>query len=180
MEHPAFDHLGLTFRCGRYYLKRSRIVEKITFNNRTFYAKFERIDEPPSSLLSTQHLQREYTVALPLVENGKTDYIVFEYKGKEASRFAAFMARLLESERDEKYAVFKGGNDEKVQIFLFVNRIPIDTVQHTVDRLAPKIRSRFGNDWKALPSPHLPDAYNIVTLPYARIESHAGIPYTNL
>jgi hypothetical protein len=167
MPSATFEHLGLTFRCDRYYLKRPRIVEKIVFDNRTFYAKYERIDESPPQLLSAQHLRGDYTVAVPLLnDEERTDYLVFEYKGAAADRFAAFMRRLLASEGYERFELFEGKSVHKVQVFVYVDAWTVHEAETAVKKLAAKIEHFFGRDWKALPSSTLPKDYNIVTLPY--------------
>ena len=168
MPHEPFTHLGLTFRVDHYYLKRPRIVQKIVFENRTFYAKFERIDEPPNALVSRQHLNGEYTVALPLTSQGTIDYLVFEYKGEAAFRFAAFMRHFLPQRGYKTLHIFQRKQKNKVQIFIEIDPVDLDTAHRRLQALGKEIDTLFGKGWKALPSAELPEDYNIVTLPYER------------
>ena len=170
MPHKPFTHLGLTFDVDHYYLKRPRIVQKIVFNHRTFYAKFERIERMPDPLLSQHHLSGDYTVALPLVHHGRIAYVVFEYKGEQAQRFIALMRQLLTAKHYKSYALFYGKTHEKVQVFVPVDANSLSESDAIIRTLGEVIDTHFGREWKALPSARLPEEYNIVTLPYEIIE----------
>lgn len=149
-----------------YYIKRNTIVEKITFNNRTFYAKFERINAPLTSLLFEQHLNKEYTIAVPLLKNNRTDYLVLEYKGEEHQRFVFLTKHLLNSLDFENYYFFQGKNEEKVQVFIEVNHITLEEADSMLSEISDALKTKLAKKWKCLPSSSLPEAYNIITLPY--------------
>jgi len=70
----------LEFNSEYFYIKKESIVEKITFNNRTFYSKFKKYKTPISTTLFNQHQSNEISLALPLIEKDFVNYIVIEYK----------------------------------------------------------------------------------------------------
>ncbi len=160
----------LEFASDHYYIKRPRVVEQIQFDNRTFYAKFERIEEPLSPLLLSQHLHKQYTIAVPLVEDGKTHYLVLEYKGNEALQFAHLARHLFHTMQIETFYIYRGREPEKVQVFIPVSSMPLKEAESMLNVISEKLAMRLPKRWKTLPSTKLPDAYNIVTLPYAHIE----------
>ena len=159
----------LEFESDHYYIKRPRVVEQIQFDNRTFYAKFERIDEPLTPLLLEQHLDKQYTVAVPLLKEGMTDYLVIEYKGEEYQRFIPLVKHLFRTEGIEDFTLFQGRDEEKVQVFIHVHAMSLDEAEKYLAILSDKLKTRVTKRWKTLPSAMLPEAYNIVTLPYRQL-----------
>jgi len=154
-----------------YYIKRNTIVEQITFNNRTFYAKFERIDEPLTPLLLEQHLQREYTIAAPLLQDNHTNYLVIEYKGEEYQRFYHLVKHLFHTLNIETYHIYQGKDNERLQVFIKVDHLSLKEADKRLKELSNMLKEKLTKKWKCLPDISLPDAYNIVTLPYAKIDS---------
>lgn len=152
-----------------YYIKRSSIVEKIQFENRTFYAKFERIDEPLTPLLIQQHLNRDYTIAAPLIEEGQTNYLVIEYKGEEHQRFYHLVKHLFTTLTIETYSIYQGKDEERVQIFIEVDHMPLEAADSKLRELSDMLKTKISKKWKCLPDITLPEAYNIVTLPYKQL-----------
>ena len=159
----------LEFTTDHYYLKRSSIVEKIYFDNRTFYAKFMRIEEPLSPLLLSQHLNRQYTIAVPLLKNGYTNYLVLEYKGEEYRRFYYLVKQLFKTLKIETYQIYEGKEVETIQIFIEVKPLTLNIADSALKEISEALQEKLEKKWKTLPSTSLPEAYNIVTLPYRAI-----------
>jgi L-rhamnose mutarotase len=154
---------------SHYYIKRNTIVEQIQFNNRTFYAKFERIDEPLTPLLLEQHLQREYTIAAPLLEKGYTNYLVIEYKGEEYQRFFHLVKHLLGTLGITQYHIYQGKSEERIQLFIEVDHLSLEEADSRLKELSDMLKTKLTKKWKCLPDISLPEAYNIVTLPYQKL-----------
>lgn len=152
-----------------YYIKRNSIVEQIVFNNRTFYAKFERINEPLTPLLFEQHLQREFIIAAPLLEEGYTDYLVIEYKGEEHQRFHHLIKHLFATLEIENYHIYQGKSEERLQVFIEVERLSLEEADRRLQELSEMLKQKLTKKWKCLPDSSLPEAYNIVTLPYKEL-----------
>ena len=154
---------------SHYYIKRNNIVEQIVFNNRTFYAKFERINEPLTPLLFEQHLQREFVIAAPLLEEGYTNYLVIEYKGEEYQRFHHLIRHLFATLEIEDYHIYQGKSEERLQVFIKVGRLPLEEADKRLKELSNMLKQKLTKKWKCLPDSSLPEAYNIVTLPYKKL-----------
>ena len=154
---------------SHYYIKRNSIVEQIVFDNRTFYAKFERIDEPLTPLLFEQHLQREFVIAAPLLEEGYTNYLVIEYKGEEYQRFHHLIRHLFSALEIESYHIYQGKSEERLQVFIEVERLPLEEADRRLKKLSNMLKQKLTKKWKCLPDSSLPEAYNIVTLPYKKL-----------
>ncbi|HSR74476.1 MAG TPA: DUF1882 domain-containing protein [Sulfurovum sp.] len=149
-----------------YYIKRNTIVEQIPFDNRTFYAKFERIDEPLTPLLFEQHRNRQYTIAVPLLKENRTNYLVIEYKGEEHKRFHHLIKHLFTTIQLSDYHIYQGKDAERIQVFIAVDQLTLQEADAQLQTLSDSLEEKMTKKWKCLPSVALPEAYNIVTLPY--------------
>ena len=155
---------------NHYYIKRGTIVEKILFNNRTFYAKFERIDKPLTPLLFKQHLQRQYIIATPLLKENHTNYLVLEYKGEEYQRFYHLIKHLFKTLHIQHYHIYQGKDKQRVQVFIEVEHLSLKEAEERLQKISDALKQKLTKKWKTLPSSSLPEAYNIVTLPYQKYE----------
>jgi hypothetical protein len=152
-----------------YYIKRNTIVEQIQFNNRTFYAKFERINEPLTPLLFEQHLSRQYSIAAPLLKDNHTNYLLIEYKGDEHKRFQHLIKHLFKTLNITDYHIYQGKDIERLQVFIRVKQLNLQEADAQLQILSNALKEKMTQKWKCLPSLALPEAYNIVTLPYNRL-----------
>lgn len=151
---------------SHYYIKRSAIVEQIQFDNRTFYAKFERINEALTPLLLQQHLDRQYSIAVPLLKDNHTNYLVIEYKGDEHQRFQHLVKHLFKTIKLTEYHIYQGKDPERLQVFISVNGLTLEEADTQLRSISDALKEKMTKKWKCLPSLILPEAYNIVTLPY--------------
>jgi len=163
----------LEFSTDHYYIKRPSIVEQIPFDNRTFYAKFERIDEPLTPLLWQQHLDKQYTIAVPLLKEGRTNYLVLEYRGEEHRRFAPLVQHLFQTLGIKNYHIYRGKDASRIFVFIAVEHLTLKEADRQLQHISDILQQRLTKRWKTLPSLHLPEAYNIVTLPYATLSEYS-------
>jgi hypothetical protein len=108
-------------------------------------------------------------VAVPLTHNGKTNYLVLEYKGEEYYRFTHLVKHLFNTMKIKNYHIYEGKDEEKIQVFIEVDNITIEDAQERLEELSENLKQKLSKKWKCLPTATLPDSYNIVTLPYKKI-----------
>jgi len=161
--------LDLDLFDGHYYIKRNTIVEQIQFDNRTFYAKFEHINEPLTPLLFEQHQNRQFSIAAPLMKDNHTNYLLIEYKGEEHKRFHHLIKHLFKTLHITDYHIYQGKDIERLQVFIRVKQLTLEEADAQLQILSNTLKEKMIKKWKCLPSIALPDAYNIVTLPYNRL-----------
>ena len=149
-----------------YYIKRNTIVEQIQFENRTFYAKFERVDEPLTPLLFEQHQNRQFIIAAPLLKDNRTNYLVIEYKGDEHKRFQHLVKHLFKTMQISDYYIYQGKDIERLQVFIKVDQLTVEEAEEQLQTISDALKEKMIKKWKCLPSTSLPESYNIVTLPY--------------
>ena len=160
------EHLGLWFRSDHYYIKRPKIVEHIVYNNRIFYAKFERINRPLTPLLLQQHLKGEVTVAASLLDNdNRCSYLVLEYKGKEIERFGALLAWQCRQLNLASPRLFYTRSRKKLQAFIAHDALFLSDAHRMLHAVSSTLEAKMQKSWKLLPSSNLPMHYNIITLP---------------
>jgi len=162
VENRYFD---LKFNCDLYYILRDSIVETLKFNNRTIYSKFERIDEPPSTLLIAQHLNGELKVALPLIQDGRVNYILLEYQKEEGNRFYYLLKHTLKSLYIEEFYTYLSAKNGYIQIFIPVENIPLESAYELVERIDRELETKFSKRCKIIPNRNLPPEYSLALLP---------------
>jgi len=153
----------------RYYLKTSSIVETLHYRGRTFYSKFRRIDSSPNATLLSQHLNKEITLALPLLQGGKGDKLIIEYLGDEPERFLQTLIRLFAHLGFQQYRIFQGKYKDRRIVILPLPKQTLNELHDLGSRLSDMLETRLSKSWRILPDRRLPEDYNIYTLPYGYI-----------
>ena len=116
-----------------------------------------------------QHLNKQYTIAAPLLKEGKTNYLVIEYNGEDHQRFYHLVKHLMQTQSISSYQIYQGKRAEKVQLFIEVKGFALEEAETALQALSNILEQKLDRSWKCLPSTSLPEAYNIVTLPYKHL-----------
>ncbi len=95
--------------------------------------------------------------------------MILEYKGEEHQRFYHLVKHLFNTLEIENYHIYQGKDEEKIQVFIEVDNISIQEADLQLQALSLALKQKLTKKWKCLPSAFLPEAYNIVTLPYKEI-----------
>ena len=106
---------------------------------------------------------------MPLLKDNHTNYLVLEYKGEEHQRFHHLVKHLFHTLQINNYHIYQGKDEEKIQIFIEVDNISLQEAELQLQALSLALKQKLTKKWKCLPSASLPEAYNIVTLPYKEI-----------
>ncbi|SFZ97693.1 hypothetical protein MNB_SV-5-762 [hydrothermal vent metagenome] len=69
----------------------------------------------------------------------------------------------------DNFHIYQGKDEEKIQVFIEVDDITIEDAQQQLNALSENLKQKLTKKWKCLPSTTIPDAYNIVTIPYKRL-----------
>jgi len=158
--------LDLEFNSEYFYIQRNSIVEKITFNNRTFYSKYEKFPTPISPILLEQHYKNELTLALPLVENSMVNYLVIEYYQEDWNSFYSLIKHLFKTLNIQDYFTYKNPNKNLLQIFIVRDQMPIDIAYDEVEILEHNLNIKSNKSYKIFPNRNSPKNYNIIRLPF--------------
>ena len=161
--------LDLEFDVNYYYIKRDSIVDKIKFNNRTLYSKYEKMSQPPSELLITQHLNQELIVALPLISNQKLNYIVIEYEKESTNRFYYLLKQILKSLYIEIFHTYKSSKKNHIQIFIPCDNFESEEAYEIIEKIEYTLEFKSNKRCNILPHKHFPEIYNKITLPVEKM-----------
>jgi len=111
-------------------------------------------------------MDRQYTIAVPLLKEGHTEYLVLEYKGEEYLRFIPLIRQLFRTMKMTDYTICQGKDEEKIQVFIKVDKLTLEEAEKQLEEISNNLTQKLTKRWKCLPLLSLPEAYNIVTLPY--------------
>jgi len=103
------------------------------------------------------------------MENDRTDYLVMEYKGEEHQRFYYLIQHLFKTMHIEQFQIYQGKDEERVQVFIEVDQLTLEEAEEQLQEISSNLTQKLTKKWKCLPLLSLPEAYNIVTLPYKSI-----------
>ena len=161
--------LDLEFDSEYFYIQKKSIVEKVIFNNRTFYSKFEKYKVPISSDLLKQHQNNEISLAIPLVEEAFVNYIVIEYQQEDWRLFYSLLKHLLKSLEIEHFQAYINTNKELFQLFIPRGNIELIKAYKEVESIKHLLELKCKKSYKIYPNKNLPKSFNIITLPTKKI-----------
>lgn len=162
MKIKLFD---LEFTSEYFYIEQKSIVEKVTFNNRTFYSKFEKNRAPISSILLEQHHKHEITLAVPLIENNCSNYIVIEYQQSDWNAFYSLLKHLLKSLDIQDFQAYQNSQKALFQLFIPRENISLELAYKEVENIKHLLELKSSKSYKIYPNNNLPKNFNIITLP---------------
>lgn len=161
--------LDLEFNSENLYIQKKSIVEKILFNNRTFYSKYEKLSTPLNAVLLEQHLNHEITLALPLIEENHVNYLVIEYHQEDWKSFYALMKHLFKTLDIPDYFSYRNDKKELLQIFIPSHHTPLEVAYDEVEKIKLNVAFKSNKSFKIFPNHNLPTNYNIITLPTQKL-----------
>ena len=161
--------LGLEFNNEYFYIQNKSIVEKVTFNNRTFYSKFEKHKMPISPTLIEAHHNNKISLAIPLVEKDLVNYIVIEYQQDDWDVFYSLLRHLLKSINIHNFQAYRNNNKELFQLFIPREKISLEATYKEVEDIKHLLELKSKKSYKIYPNKNLPKNFNIITLPTQKV-----------
>lgn len=157
--------LDLKFNAEHFYIQQNSIVQKIIFNNRIFYSKFEKNRESLNTILLTQHLNHEITLAIPLIDENRVNYIVIEYQQDDWKAFYALVKHLLKSLSIQHFMAYYSNEKELFQLFIPRDNLALELAYKEVENIKHLLEVKSSKSYKIYPNINLPKNLNIITLP---------------
>ncbi|MEJ2467782.1 MAG: DUF1882 domain-containing protein [Campylobacterales bacterium] len=150
-----------------YWQKMPEVEETIRFGNRTFFSKYKRIDAPLSDALIEQHRARQLTLAHALVDDdGNVPFIVIDYNGDAPKHFHHHAGKVLKTLGYDDLVTFQSKTPKHLHLYIACDGTAL---QHAVEMgkiISQKLEEKMSRQWRVFPTDALPDAYNIMNLPY--------------
>ncbi|CAA6803544.1 MAG: Unknown protein [uncultured Sulfurovum sp.] len=161
--------LDLEFNSDFFYVQEKSIVEKITFNNRTFYSKFKKYTMPISPSFYQKYKKNELILAVPLIEKIFVNYIVIEYQQDDWNLFYSLLKHLLKSLEIIHFQAYINVNKELFQLFIPRNKVTLDIIYKEVETIKHLLEVKSKKSYKIYPNKNLPENLNIITLPIKKV-----------
>ena len=158
-----------------YWIKRDSIVQKVDFNGRVFFDKFERIDQTLSSSIIKDHLDGKITVAHSLINRfDKVENIVFDYNGRNTERFWHRAQLLLREEGFLNFTAYKTKTEGHLHLYVHKGHTTLQEGYQIAKMLSMKLSQKLPREWKMFPSQEIPKEFNILALPYDLYQKERG------
>ncbi len=153
-----------------YWIKRDHVIEQIHFNNRTFFSKYERIDDELTDDLIMEHLQHKITLAHALIlPERRIENIVIDYNGNDAKHFFHHLKRQLQLQGIENFTAYQSKTPHHLHVYLHYAAMPLQEGIQLGKIISKKLSDNLPGQWRIYPNDNLPEAYNILNLPYGYI-----------
>jgi Domain of unknown function (DUF1882) len=150
-----------------YWQKNSNVVDKISFKGRTFFNKFEKIDQTLSQTVINQHLKGEITIAHSVIDfKGNVENIIIDYNGLDPERFYHKTQSLLREEGYTNFTAFNSKSDGHLHIYIHKGHTTLQEAIQFGKTISMKLATKQSKQWKIFPNDELPLEYNILVLPY--------------
>lgn len=162
-----------------YYIKRNTFVNKIEHKGRTFYNKFERINEYLSPQIMKEHAEGKIVVAHDLVNSqNKVENIVFDYNGFNMERFWHRAQLLLREEGFINFTAYTTKTPGHLHLYIHKGHTAFEEGCSLANKLSAKLAQKMPVEWKVFPTLDLPREYNILALPYDIYQKERGASWS--
>ena len=157
----------LTKKSKFYYIEQKSIASKEEVNGHFVYSRFKKINSSINDTLLQQHLKKEINLAIS-VKN--SNFLIFEYSGKEAFAFGALLYKLASFEDINDIEIINYG-DNKLTILLEPKTEDRVELNRLAKDLSRKLELKVPISWRILPTNSKPDNGNLLILPREYVEA---------
>jgi hypothetical protein len=158
-----------------YWIKKPSTVNKINYNNRIFFDKFELVNEPLNQKIITDHLAGKITVAHSLINKfDKVENVIFDYNGRDPERFYHKAQLLLREEGFINFTAYNSKTTGHLHLYIHKGHTTTQEAIQLGKTLSIKLASKLPKQWKMYPSNDFPKEFNILTLPYEVYNKERG------
>ena len=175
----SIDTALIKMNTSHYWIKRDNIVSKIEYKGRTFFNKFELINEPLSYQVIKDHDEGKITVAHSLILPGdKVETIVFDYNGRMPERFWHRAQLLLREEGFINFTAYESKTPGHLHLYVHKGHTTLNEGYQIANKLSMLLSSRLVKEWRVFPTMELPKEFNILTLPYKVYQKERGASWS--
>jgi len=175
----AMDLKLIKIVSDHYWIKRDSVVDKISFKGRTFYNKFEKVNERLSQSVINKHLKGEITVAHSLINSReKVENIVFDYNGRDPERFYHRAQLMLREEGFINFTAYESKTKGHLHLYVHKGHTTLSEAIQLGKLLSMKLGAKLPKQWRMFPNDDMPREYNILTLPYEVYAKERGASWS--
>lgn len=160
---------------SHYYVKTDQIIRRIEYKGRTFFDKFEQINEPLDLSVLKRHLNGEIIVAHSLIsDTNKVENLVFDYNGRSPERFWHRAQLLLREQGYINFTAYKTKTNGHLHLYIHKGHTAFDEGCQIINKLSMLLKSKMIQEWRVFPTLDIPREFNILTLPYELYQKERG------
>lgn len=165
----------IKLQTGFYYVQKPGLGQRVTYLNRCYYDKFEKVNAPLSSTLIQKHWKKEMVIAHALIlENNKVENIVFDYNGRTPDRFYHKAQLLLREEGFMNFTAYESRTPGHLHLYVHKGHTELSEGYRLAKTLSMKLAQVLPNEWRVFPNSELPPFFNILILPYGVFAKERG------
>ena len=162
-----------------YWIKRDNIVQKVDFNGRVFFDKYERINQTLTNSVIKDHLDGKITVAHSLINRfDKVENFVFDYNGRNTERFWHRAQLLLREEGFINFTAYKSKTEGHLHLYVHKGHTTLQEGYQIAKMLSAKLAQKLPREWRMFPTQELPREFNILALPYDLYQKERGASWS--
>lgn len=162
-----------------YWIKREHIVSKIELRGRTFFNKYEKVNEPLTGSLIRQHEAGEITIAHSLINSrNQVENIVFDYNGRNTERFWHRTQLLLREEGFINFTAYTTKTPGHLHVYVHKGHTALQEGEQIAKMLSLKLSQKLPREWRMFPTSDLPREFNILALPYELYQKERGASWS--
>lgn len=162
-----------------YWIKRDNIVQKIDFNGRVYFDKYEKVNQTLTNSITNEHLDGKITVAHSLINRfDKVENIVFDYNGRNTERFWHRAQLLLREEGFINFTAYKSKTEGHLHLYVHKGHTTLQEGYQIAKMLSAKLSQKLPREWRMFPTQELPREFNILALPYDLYQKERGASWS--
>jgi len=152
-----------------YWLKMPSVVEKIPFENRTFFSKYRRVSASLSDALINEHHHQDHALAHSLIaDDGRVPHLLIDYNGSNPERFYHHAGKILGELGYHDLITFRSATPNHLHLYVFIDQSVLQKAFEQGKIINEKLMDKLTKEWNVLPSPNKPPEYAIATIPHER------------
>ncbi len=147
-----------------YWLKHPKIIEEITHNGHTYLSKYELVETYLDDTLIQKHLDHKIIIATSVPQDAP--YFIFDYNGNDATLFYRKLIKILRQMELTQFEAYHSKNVSHLHLYVYCGHISAPQREELAKIVSTKLEEKLEKQWRIFPNRGLPDAYNIINLPY--------------
>jgi hypothetical protein len=159
-----------------YYEYRGKIVNKIIYKGRTFFDKYEKIDESLTYQVMNEHIEGKRIIAHDLINRDRNivENIVFDYNGRDPERFWNRASLVLREEGFLNFTAYESKTPGHLHLYIHKGHTTLNEGIQLAKKLSIKLSTKLPKQWRVFPTDELPLEFNILNLPYGLYKKERG------
>jgi hypothetical protein len=159
-----------------YFEYKGKIVNKIIYKGRTFFDKYEKINEPLTFQVMNEHIERKRIIAHDLINRDRNivENIVFDYNGNNPEIFWNRASLLLREEGFLNFTAYNSKTPGHLHLYVHKGHTTLNEGIQLAKKLSLKLASKLPKQWRVFPTDELPPEFNILNLPYGLYKKERG------